>query len=69
MTTDEQARAAATAYQFSTLSSPSWLRGIGVGKDAYGYYVKVNTSKPVNLSPTFNGVRVVVDIVGDIEAL
>jgi hypothetical protein len=46
-----------------------WLRGIGIGRDRAGYFIKVNTSVPIRLPPFYEGVRVFVDVVGDIRAL
>jgi len=64
-------RAVKVAFM-TDLGRPEWLRGVGIGKDAQGYYIKVNASTPLTngtVKTTFNGVRVIVDVVGDIRAL
>ena len=64
--TEDEVRAAKIAY-LHQLGRPAWLRGVGVGQDADGYYIKVNTGEPVKLASTFNGVRIVMDVVGDLR--
>jgi len=64
-------RAAKVAF-LSQLGRPEWLRGVGIGKDGLGYFIKVNSSEPLPeglVKTSFNGVRIIVDVVGDIRAL
>jgi hypothetical protein len=51
------------------LGRPPWLRGVGVGQDAAGYFIKVNSSVPVRLPAYYGAVRIFVDVVGNITAL
>lgn len=67
MSTEEEVRAAKIAFQHQLGRQP-WLRGIGIGKDADGYYIKVNTGEPQKLASSFNGVRIITEVVGDIRA-
>ena len=66
----DDTRAVKVAFM-SQLGRPAWLRGVGIGKDAQGYYIKVNASEALpegTVPPTFNNVRVIVDVVGNIVA-
>jgi hypothetical protein len=60
-----------------TLGRPDWLRGIGIGADAQGYFIKVNVSKAIPdvtnqitaaLSKNPDKVRIEIEEVGDIVA-
>lgn len=54
----------------SLIGRPPWLRGIGIGQDDAGYFIKVNVSESnANLPSEVLGVRVKVDVVGDVMAL
>ena len=74
MTTFDEARAAKTAYNLSLKKNgrPWWLRSIGVAKtDAGDHYIKVGVYAPGDenhLPESFSGVRIVAEVVGDIEA-
>jgi hypothetical protein len=53
------------------IGCPVWLRGVGIGKDAAGHFIKVNVSdisKIIDLPSEIFGVRVKADFVGDIQA-
>lgn len=73
MTFEEVERAKqALRKQLKTPERPEWLRGIGIGLDDRGYFIKVNVSKAgvsADIPSKFQGARVVVDAVGEIIAL
>lgn len=55
------------------LGRPRWLRGVGIGRDAEGHFVKVNvaemTLEVMALLPhDVSGVRIRVEVVGDVVA-
>jgi len=71
--TQDEVRAIKIAFQHQLTASsvPPWLRGVGIGKDEQGYYIKVNTGEALPegiVASSFNGVRIVQDVVGDIRA-
>jgi hypothetical protein len=58
----------------SRLGRPEWLRGIGVGIDGNGYFVKVNVAALTSdvgkrVPPRLGSVRVQVEAVGEITPL
>lgn len=72
-TTLEEATGAKVALR-SQLGRPEWLRGIGVGVDPDGYFVKVNVAAisadvKKQVPPQIGAVRVRVEAVGEITAL
>lgn len=72
-TTLEQATSAKVVLR-SRLGRPEWLRGIGVGMDADGYFVKVNVAAvtsdvEAHVPPRVGEVRVQVEAVGEITPL
>lgn len=72
MTTLEQATKAKEVLR-SAMGRPRWLRGVGIGKDHKGYFVKVNVDVITpelrqDIPRDVDGVRVWLDAVGDILA-
>jgi hypothetical protein len=71
--TENEVRAAKVAFQFELTfnGTPPWLRGVGIGKDALGYFIKVNTEAALpegTVASSFNGARILTEVVGDIRA-
>lgn len=74
MSTIEETRTAKSAFQRHLVAPgiPTWLRGIGIGKDSDGFFIKVNVNEALpngTVPNSFNDVRIVTDIVGDLRAL
>jgi hypothetical protein len=72
-TTFEQAAAAKSVLR-SMLGRPAWLRGVGVGFDEAGSFIKVNIGESTpdvlaRIPREVDGVRVHVEAVGEIVAL
>lgn len=70
--TFEQASDAKTTVR-ARLGRPTWLRGVGIGRDDDGHFVKINvdvvTPEVERAVPSeVSGVRVRVEAVGDISA-
>ncbi len=68
----DQAKAAKNALRFK-LGRPAWLRGIGVGLDENGHFVKVNVKEIIPevseaVPREVEGVPVQVEAVGEIVA-
>ena len=70
MVTLDQAKRATERLR-ERLGRPPWLRGVGISKDAHGYFVKVNVAEAageVQVPEKVLDVRVKVHEVGEIEA-
>jgi len=69
--TIDEVRTAKVAL-ISTMGDPDWLRGVGIGRDLQGYYIRVNVASAEGVSAavpsTWGGVRVHVEVIGDITA-
>ena len=53
----------------SKIGRPVWLRGVGIGCDKSGFFIRVNVDEitnDVNVPREINGVRVLVEAVGNI---
>ena len=57
----------------SAMGRPRWLRGVGLGQDRHGYFVRVNVDAITpelreDIPREVDGVRVWLEAVGDITA-
>jgi len=71
-TTFEQAARAKETLR-SKIGRPDWLRGIGIGQDEQGYFVKVNVKAVTpeireQIPEHLGGVSIHLEAVGDITA-
>jgi hypothetical protein len=56
-------------WEFESGQRALYVDALAFGKDADGYYIKVNTGEPVKVASSFGGVRIITEVVGDIRAL